>query len=113
MHMLCLQCGRLSVPDTRWAGSDLAEFLAWSLWSGAAWLYCFWRHLGREKSCARCGSQELMRESRATSHRWRAARPPLFFAEADLEVDRQGRQRGRPLGVQLMGKLEAVEGVEG
>jgi len=63
--MLCLQCGRLAVPDTRWGGSDFAEFAAWSLWSVAAWLYCFWRHLGREKSCAHCGSRELMRETQA------------------------------------------------
>ena len=64
--MLCLQCGQLSVPETRYGGSDAAEVLLFSLWSLPGWLYCYWRHLGREKVCERCGSQELMRESRAS-----------------------------------------------
>lgn len=120
--MLCLHCGRLSVPDTRWGGSDAAELIAWSLWSVPAWLYCYWRHLGRGKACAHCGSQELMRESRAANRRrgeatqGGAARAAPLASRAHrlAEFRRQPRQR-LPAGAlaMLLGCATACAGALG
>lgn len=101
--MLCLDCGQLSVPETRYRGSDTAEVLLWSLWSLTGWLYCTWRYLNREKACGRCASQQLMRESRASrlralasARRGRETVAPLYSpAHRLVEFRRQPRRRLR------------------
>ena len=110
--MLCLHCGRLSVPDTRWGGSDTAEFFAWGLLPVAAWFYCYWRHLGRGKACPHCGSQELMRETRA-ARQWRGEAPHLGHegtASLASPAHRLMELRRRPRNRLSAGALAALLG---
>lgn len=74
LRMLCMQCHALEEPETVLEGSDRIELLAWSVLMVPGFAYCAWRHLGRAKACPRCGSQVLMRESRAAQ----ARRPSLW-----------------------------------
>jgi hypothetical protein len=68
-RMLCTACLHTGVPDTVLDGSDRVELVAWCLLALPGWVYCAWRHLQRGKVCARCGSDALMRESRAAAAR--------------------------------------------
>jgi hypothetical protein len=67
--MLCTQCNEVAVPDTVIPGSDFAELVGWSCLAVPGWLYCLWRHWNRSKACPNCGSQALMRQSRASAAR--------------------------------------------
>ena len=68
-RMFCTSCARTAEPDTVLDGSDLVELLGWCVFAVPGWLYCVWRHVGRRKACAFCGSGELIREARATRRR--------------------------------------------
>jgi hypothetical protein len=85
--MLCTACGRIDTPDTRVAGSDVLELVLWALLVVPGLVYCGWRHAQRSRICPHCGSAALMRESRASRQRSRAA--PA--AEAEGSSDGRGR----------------------
>ena len=68
-RMQCAACGALDFADTWIEGSDRLEGMAWLLGGWPGWLYCAWRHALRGKRCARCGSGELLRETRASRER--------------------------------------------
>lgn len=69
MRMLCTHCWRTARPDTRIAGSDRLELLAWACLVVPGLLYCAWRYVNRAKVCAACGSDALVREARAAQRR--------------------------------------------
>jgi hypothetical protein len=74
--MLCTQCHEVAVPDTVISGSDFAELVGWSCLAVPGWIYCLWRHWNRSKACPSCGSQALMRQSRASLARMGQVLPP-------------------------------------
>jgi len=63
--MHCADCRSTAIADTRLEGSDWLEMATWLLGGVPGWIYCAWRHHLRIKVCGVCGSQALMRESRA------------------------------------------------
>jgi hypothetical protein len=69
LRMLCTECLHVGEPDTVLEGSDRIEFLAWCCFALPGLVYCWWRHLCRFKVCPECGSDALMRESRAAAAR--------------------------------------------
>lgn len=64
MRMLCTGCWRTARPDLRLPGSDRLELAAWLCLALPGLLYCWWRHAGRRRVCAACGSGDLVREAR-------------------------------------------------
>ncbi|MGH0032353.1 MAG: hypothetical protein ACQGVC_21380 [Myxococcota bacterium] len=69
LRMLCTDCLHVGTPDTLLEGSDRVELLAWACLAVPGLVYCWWRHLRRQKICPQCGSGALMRESRASAAR--------------------------------------------
>ena len=86
-RMLCTDCGATEVAVTRLGGSDGLEGVGWLLGGLPGWLYCGWRHALRAKRCARCGSENLWRETRASAERAGTLGP------APARIERDG---GRP-----------------
>ena len=64
-RMYCADCRATGQADTLLEGSDWVEMASWMLGGLPGWLYCAWRHQLRVKVCGVCGSEALMRESRA------------------------------------------------
>jgi hypothetical protein len=73
--MLCTECLHIGSPENALEGSDRVEAVAWCLFALPGLLYCGWRHATRFKVCSRCGSDALMRESRAAASRHALATP--------------------------------------
>jgi hypothetical protein len=69
LRMLCIDCLHVGEPDTVLDGSDRVELIAWCCGVLPGLVYCWWRHLCRFKVCGQCGSDTLMRESRAAAAR--------------------------------------------
>jgi len=68
-RMMCTLCFETAEPETVLEGSDLAEMLSWLCFAVPGWVYCLWRHALRSKVCPACGSESLIRESRAAQQR--------------------------------------------
>jgi len=85
-RMYCTSCTRTAIADTLLPGSDRIEMLCWCAFAVPGFVYCWWRHWLREKRCAHCGSEALVRESRAA-----AARAGGFDVEASRITDASGR----------------------
>jgi hypothetical protein len=85
-RMMCTQCFETAEPETVLEGSDLAEMLSWLCFAVPGWLYCLWRHALRSKVCPTCGSESLIRESRAAQRRTaaRSAAPLIRSASGPI-----------------------------
>jgi hypothetical protein len=89
--MLCARCQETEVPDVRVPGSDRAELVAWCCLLLPGLLYAAWRHANQRRVCARCGSSEVLRVTRAARRMRRAVeaspstrQPELLFAAPHL-----------------------------
>jgi hypothetical protein len=79
-RMYCIDCRETDFAETRIPGHDEFEMVAWLLGGLPGWLYCAFRHALRGKLCTHCGSEQLMRETRAA-----AARAPALVPRSRIE----------------------------